>query len=181
MQYSRISRLFHWGMALLILLTIPAGLLMVQQGIGRGLQDALFLYHKNVGVLLLVLVVARLIWRMRNPAPPLPASLTAPQAMIAELTHWLLYALLFIVPLAGYIRVRAGGFPIEMLDRLGVPHLVPRSDALAEIAKTVHYFSGLAIAGLLAMHIAAALFHRIVKRDGVFERMWPPFGSAKRP
>jgi cytochrome b561 len=174
------SRLFHWGMALLILLTIPAGLLMVQQGIDRSLQNALFLYHKNVGVVLLLLVVARLVWRWRHPAPKLPQSLPALQRWAAKANHWLLYTLLIVLPLAGYIRVRAGGFPIELLDALGVPTLVPRSDALAEIAKSVHYFAGLAIIAVLALHIGAALYHLIVRRDGVFERMWPPFAGKRR-
>ena len=66
------------------------------------------------------------------------------------------------MPVAGYIRVRAGGFPIETLDWLGVPSLVPRSEALAETAKTVHFFGGIAIAGLIALHVAAAAYHGIV-------------------
>lgn len=178
--YSTPSRLFHWGMALLILLTIPAGLLMVQSEISRGLRDALFLYHKNVGVLLLILVLARLVWRWRAPAPPPLTGLPALQKRIALLTHGLIYALLIVVPLAGYVRVRAGGFPIEVLNALGLPTLVPRSDALAAVAKSVHYYSGLAISALIALHIAAALYHGFVRRDGVLERMWPPFGARKR-
>ena len=180
-RYSTPSRLFHWGMALLILLTIPAGLLMVQSWIDRGLRDALFLYHKNVGVLLLIVAVARLVWRWRSPAPAPLTGLPALQAKIALLTHGLLYALLIVVPLAGYVRVRAGGFPIESLDALGLPTLVPRSDALAAVAKSVHYYSGLVIAALIALHIGAALYHRFVRRDAVFDRMWPPFGPRKRP
>ena len=73
-QYSRTSRLFHWGMAALILSTLPAGYLMVQPWVSRSLSTNLFLYHKNLGVVLIVLVLARLIWRWRNPAPPLPAA-----------------------------------------------------------------------------------------------------------
>ncbi len=178
-RYSTPSRLFHWGMAILILATIPAGLLMVQSGIGRSLQNALFLYHKNVGVLLLLLVAARLIWRWRHPAPALPGALPDWQAKVARLTHGLLYALLFVVPVAGYVRVRAGGFPIESLDAMGLPKLVPKSDALATAAKSVHYYAGLAIIAVLALHIGAALYHRLARRDGVFERMWPPFGTIK--
>lgn len=176
-RYSTPARLFHWGMALLILATIPAGLIMVQSGIGRSLQNALFLYHKNVGVMLLVLVVARLVWRGLNPAPKLPADLSPLQAKAAAATHGLLYTLMFIVPLAGYVRVRAGGFPIESLDALGLPTLVPKSDALAALAKSVHYYAGIAIIAVLAVHIGAALYHRFVRRDGVLARMWPPFGG----
>jgi cytochrome b561 len=176
-RYSMPSRLIHWVMALLILLTIPAGMVMVQPGLDRGLQNTLFIFHKNIGVALLALVVLRAAWRLGHPAPPLPATVPGWQARIAGLSHMALYALMVTLPVAGYVRVKAGGFPIETLDALGIPSLVPRSDALAEVAKTIHYGAGLAIVAVLAAHIGAALFHGIVKRDGVFSRIWPPVGG----
>ena len=167
-------------MAVLILASLPAGLLMVQPGLDRGVQDALFVYHKNAGVLLIFLVLARLWWRWRHPAPPLPDTLAPAQALAARVSHVALYALMIVVPVAGYIRVRAGSFPIEMLDALGAPALVPRSEALAGVAKTVHYGSGIAFAVVLALHIGAALHHGLVRKDGIFTRMWPPFGGSGR-
>lgn len=179
-SYRAPARWLHWIMALLALATIPAGFLMIQQGIPRSLQDSLFIFHKNVGVLLLVLIVVRILYRWRNPPPPEPAHLPAWQVKVAGLNHGLLYVLLLIMPLAGYIRVRAGGFPIEALDAMGIPALVPRSDALAEVAKTVHFYGALAIALLIAMHVGAALQHAIIKRDGVFSRMWPGVGGSSK-
>jgi len=179
-KYTTTARLLHWLMAVLILLTIPAGFLMVQEGISRALQDALYLYHKNVGVLLLLLILARLCWRMLVPPPPLPVDMPDWQARIAGLTHAALYALVVILPVAGYIRVKAGGFPIETLDALGVPSLVPRSDALAATAQSVHFYAALAITAVACAHIGAALFHGIVKRAGVCSRMWPPAGGRAR-
>jgi cytochrome b561 len=167
-------------MAVLVLAMIPAGLLMVQSGLDRGLQNSLFIFHKNVGVLLLLLVAVRAVYRWRNPPAPLPSDLPVWQHRIAGLSHLGLYGLLILLPVAGYVRVKAGGFPIESLDALGLPSLVPRSDALAETAKTVHYFAGLAIAGLITLHVAAAAYHGIVRRDGVFSRMWPPFRARNR-
>jgi cytochrome b561 len=167
-------------MAALVLLTVPAGFIMVQPGIDRSLQNALFIYHKNVGVLLFVLVVLRLFVRWRNAPPPKPASVPAWQVRIADATHRALYALLVVQPIAGYVRVRAGGYPIEVLDALGTPLLLPQSEALADAAKAVHHWGGIAIAVLMALHIGAALFHAIVKRDGVFTRMWPPVGARRQ-
>jgi cytochrome b561 len=172
--YRTPARLFHWTVAVLVFLMIPAGLVMVQQGIPRGLQDTLFIFHKNMGVLVLLIVIARLAYRRFNPPPPLPEAMPQVQRRIAELSHLALYTLLVLMPLAGYIRVRAGGFPIEWLDALGVPTLVPRSDAIAEVAKTIHYFGAMALIALVALHVGAALFHGIIRRDGVFSRMWPP-------
>lgn len=173
-QYRQPARLLHWGMAIILLATIPAGFVMVQPDIDRSLQNTLFVFHKNVGVLLLLLVVLRALYRWRHPPAPLPLDMPDWQRRIARLTHMALYALLFIMPVAGYTRVKAGGFPIETLDAMGIPSLVPRSDALAEIAKTIHFFGGLAISALIAVHIAAAAYHGIFRRDGVFSRMWPP-------
>jgi cytochrome b561 len=164
-------------MAILVLAMIPVGFVMVQPDLDRSIQNALFLFHKNVGVLLLILVVLRALYRWRHPPAALPDDLPAWQRKIAGLSHVSLYALLFIMPVAGYTRVKAGGFPVETLDWLSVPSLVPRSDALAETAKTIHYLGGIAIAGLIAVHIAAAAYHGIVRRDGVFSRMWPPFSG----
>lgn len=176
MRYSNVSRLLHWGMALLILTMLPVGFLMVQPGIERSIQNALFVYHKNLGVVLLLLIILRVVWRLQNPAPPLPSTVSPGQAFAAHISHLGLYVLMIVVPLAGYIRVRAGGFPIEALDALGAPALVPRSDALAELAKSVHYAGGVALAVLVAVHIGAAMHHGLIKRDGIFQRIWPPLG-----
>jgi cytochrome b561 len=173
--YRTPARLFHWTVAILVLLMIPAGLVMVQQGIPRSLQNALFIFHKNMGVVVLLIVIARLMYRRFNPPPPLPESMPHLQRRIAGASHAALYALLVLMPVAGYIRVRAGGFPIEWLDAMGIPTLVPRSDALAEVAKNVHYFGAIAIVALVMLHLGAALFHGMIRRDGIFSRMWPPF------
>lgn len=174
--YKAPARWLHWLMALLILPMIPVGFIMIQDGLPRALQNTMFISHKNLGTLALLLILARLIYRWRNPPPPEPAHLAPWQTRIAGLTHTALYALMLIMPLAGYIRVRAGGFPIEALDAMGIPSLVPRSDALAEVAKSIHFYGAWALAILLAMHIGAALHHAIIKKDGVFSRMWPGRG-----
>ena len=178
-RYRPSARLLHWLMALLVLLTIPAGLIMVQPGVGRTVQNVLFIYHKNVGVLLFVMVLVRLWVRWRYPPPPRHAGLPGWQERVAVSTHRLLYALLVFLPVAGYVRVRAGGFPVESLDALGIPPLVPPSDAWADTAKALHHWGGLVMAGLVVLHVAAALHHGVVKRDGILSRMWPPVGASK--
>ena len=171
------ARLLHWIMAILVLATIPAGLIMVQEGLDRAVQNTLFVFHKNVGVLLLILVILRAVYRWRHPPAPLPDTVPGWQKTLAGLSHLALYALLFLMPVAGYIRVKAGGFPIEALDAMGVPSLVARSEEVANLAKSLHYFGGLAIIGLIALHFGAALYHAMILRDGVFSRMWPPIGG----
>lgn len=176
LKYSAPTRILHWFSAVLILATLPIGVLMLQDGLARPIQNLLFILHKNGGVLILVLVLMRLIWRFTTRAPALPPSVPLWQARAAKLVQTALYATLLVMAISGYVRVRAGGFPIEMLDALGLPPLVPRSDELAATAKTVHANARFVLAGLLVAHIGAAMRH-VLARDGVFDRIWPPAGG----
>ncbi len=179
-KYKLPARLLHWIMAILVLGMVPVGFLMLNDALSRELRNLMFISHKNLGAFLLILIVVRLIYRWRNPPRLKPVDLPVLQEIAAKLTHVGLYALLLIMPLSGYIRVRAGGFPIEALDALGVPALVPRSDALAEVAKAVHYYAAYGIIALIALHVLAAAFHSMVLRDGIVARMWPLFSREAR-
>jgi cytochrome b561 len=171
--YKPTARALHWIVALLVIATIPVGALMVEPGWARPTQDAMYVFHKNAGVLILLLMILRLAYRVMNPPPPLPDTVPAGQKRIAELVHWVLYLLLFVMAVSGYVRVAAGGFPLEALDAMGVPRLVPRSDDVAEVAKSIHAYARFALAGLILAHVGAAVYHGVVKRDGVLGRMWP--------
>src|SRR5690606_1222622 len=111
MGYGTVARFLHWIMALLILAMIPAGLTMVQEDLPRPVQDALFIFHKNTGSLLLVLVIVRIIWRAFHPAPPLPDHMPVAMRAAARTTHYGLYLAVLTMAVSGYSRVRLGGFP----------------------------------------------------------------------
>jgi cytochrome b561 len=175
--YSAPQRVLHWLSALVVLTTIPAGIIMIQQGLSRSISDALFLYHKNVGVIILMLVAARIVYRFVRPAPPLPDTVPSWQRVLSHSVHMLLYVLLLVMAISGYVRVTAGGFPLEILDSLGIGRPVPRSDTIAETAKTIHYYVRYPLIALIALHLGAAAYHAIVLRDGVFSRMWRGAGA----
>lgn len=174
-SYKPFARLLHWIVAILVIATIPAGQIMIREGLERGTQDALFIFHKNIGVVILLLVIMRLVYRVFNPAPPLPASIPPLQRHIAQINHWLLYALLIVMGVSGYVRVSAGGFPLEVFDAMGIPKLVGKSDPIAAVAQSIHFYTRIALIPLILIHIGAALYHAVLKRDGVFSRMapWP--------
>ncbi|MCA0850117.1 cytochrome b [Salipiger thiooxidans] len=173
LRYSRASRLLHWLTVLLVLTTIPAGLVMVQEGLPRALQDTLFLYHKNIGPIILLLVVLRLVVRLIAAPPPLPASVSALQALAAKVVHWLLYIVLVALVISGIVRVQAGGFPMEVWDPL-LGGMIAKDEALAKSASGFHELAKSVLIVLIAMHVGAVALHGLVKRDGVFSRMWPP-------
>ncbi len=172
-RYAPASRLLHWLTAVLVLTTIPAGLVMVQEGLPRPLQDSLFLYHKNIGPVILILVILRLAMRLAKRPPPLPDSLPRLQALVAETVHWLLYLTLVLMVISGIVRVQAGGFPMELWDPL-IGGMIGKDEALATSAKAFHDLCKNALIVLMAAHIGAAAMHGLVKRDGIFSRMWPP-------
>jgi cytochrome b561 len=186
MGYETTGRVVHWIMAVLVILMVVAGLVMTS-GVERNLQNALFAFHKSTGVIILLLLVFRIAWRAAHPAPPLPDSMPAIQRFAARATHVGLYIFLGIMVISGYVRVTTGGFPIELLNALGIPPLLPRAEHVSEIAETIHAVAKYGLVLLIVMHVGAATLHGIVLRDGVFSRMWPPFrrnsdaAQARRP
>jgi cytochrome b561 len=173
--YRTSARVLHWLTALLVLSTIPVGGIMTQEGLARPLQDTLYIYHKNVGVLILLVVLARLSLRAVSPPPPLPVSMPEGQRRAAAVSHVMLYVLLLVMAVSGYVRVRAGGFPVEALDAVGLPTLVPRSEGLEDTAQAIHATTRFVLIGFILLHVSAAAYHAFVRRDGVFGRMWPPY------
>ena len=177
--YGRVARLFHWITLLLVLVMIPVGIVMTQE-IPRPLQDRLFILHKGLGPIVFLVVVLRLAWRWISPPPPLPDSVPPLQRKASAAVHALLYVFLLVMAVSGYVRVTTGGFPTEFLNWIGIPPLLPKSEPVAEVAKAVHATAILGLLLLIAVHVAAALYHGLVLRDGVFSRMWPPFSTGKQ-
>lgn len=174
MGYGVASRMLHWLTVLLVVVMIPVGMIMIQD-LPRATQNALFILHKGLGPIVFVVVALRLAVRLASPPPPLPASVPDLQRRLAGLVHVGLYLFLIIMAVSGYVRTIAGGFPIELLNELGVPPLLGRDKALAETAKAIHATAKYGLVALIGVHVAAAAYHGIVKHDGVMSRMWPPY------
>ncbi len=173
--YKPPARVLHWVVGIMLLAMFPIGVSMVQDGISRTTQNTLYLLHKNGGVLILLLMILRLGYRLLNPPPHLPATLPPWQVGAAKATHGLLYVMVFFMALTGFVRVQAGGYPIEMLNVLGVPPLIPKNAAVESVAKTAHFWGRFVLFALILAHIGAAVQHATAKKDGVFGRIWPIF------
>lgn len=174
--YRPPARWLHWIVAVAVLMMIPAGLVMTQEGLPRPVQDTLFIFHKNLGTLLFLVIMVRVIYRLTHRPPPLPESVPLWQRRAAAVSHVMLYVLLVIMPISGFVRVRAGGYPIELLDRLGFGPWIGKSEPLADAASALHATAAFLLIAVLAIHIAAALQHALIRRDGVWSRMWPGRG-----
>ena len=170
LRYSGVARTLHWVVAVLVLATIPVGFVLLSLPAGA-LQNRLFDLHRSVGVLLFVLVLARLVWRLSHPPPPLPADVPEWQQIASWLVHALLYALLLVNPLVGWWATSAYGAPIHVFWLFELPPLVGKNEALATKIFAWHGRIGIALSVLIALHISAALYHHFIRRDGVLRRM----------
>jgi cytochrome b561 len=172
-RYTTTAIVLHWMIALLIVGTFALGLVMTDI---PGLTPAKLRYyswHKWAGVTVLALAALRLLWRARSGAPAYPQSMPRWQQRAAHGLHGLLYLLLFAVPLSGYFYTLAAGVPVVYLGLLKLPVLIGPNPALKALLKEVHYWLNMVMAGVVGLHVAAALKHLLVDRDGVMQRMLP--------
>lgn len=168
-RYTTPAVTLHWLLALLIIGSFSLGVYMSDLPFSPT-RLKLYNWHKWAGVTILLLSFVRLAWRISH-RPPADAAMPAWQAKAAHTTHQLLYALFFIVPLMGWAYSSAAGFPIVWFGVLPLPDFVPVDKALAEAIKPWHERSAMLIAALVLLHIAGALKHQFIDRDGLMARM----------
>ena len=178
-DYGTGARLFHWVTAVLVAVQVGAGVAMTTEAIAA-LNDAVFILHKGLGCVFLPLMGLRLAWKLAHPVAALPAAAPAPQRRLAALTHNALYGLLFVLPVSGYLRTVGDGYPIELLDALGIPPLVSGIPEIARVLMVVHAAAAYLLVALVAAHLAASVHHGLSERDGVLARIWPPLRPAAR-
>jgi cytochrome b561 len=127
--------------------------------------------HKSLGITILVLALIRLAVRLRYGSPALPADLPEPMKLAAYLSHYALYALMIGMPLIGWAMLSAAAYPVVVFGSVHLPPIVPHSALLHAWLWDAHFYLAFALFALFLMHAAAALFHALVRRDGVFEAM----------
>lgn len=170
--YPSTSKWLHWLVALSVLVMVPIGITMgrLEQG---PLQNTLFTLHKSFGILILALMIARLVNRLVVGAPAPAPGLARWQRAVSSATHGLLYALLVLQAIGGWLANSAYGAPTPFFGMFELPNLMEKNEAVADQVFRVHRITGFVIAGLAAMHVAAALQHFLIARDRVLHRMLP--------
>ncbi len=170
--YTRTAVTLHWLIALLIFAAFPLGVYMHDLPLSPD-KLRLYSYHKWMGITVLILAAIRLSWRATHRPPPLPLSMSSWERLAANSVHLLLYALLFAIPLSGWLMSSAKGFQTVWFGMLPLPDLVGKDKALGDMLKDVHEMLNFALLGLLAAHVAGALKHHFIERDDVLARMLP--------
>jgi cytochrome b561 len=168
-RFTPAQRLLHWLIAVCILAMLFIGVGMVSTITPKYLT--LVSIHKPLGIAILVLALIRLALRLRYGAPPLPADLPAPMKLGAHLWHFAFYALMIGMPLIGWAMLSAAAYPVVLFGSVHLPAILPQSDSLHALLWDAHFYLAFALFALILLHVAAALFHALVRRDGVFETM----------
>ena len=163
----------HWLVALLIFAAFGMGWYMT--GI-HGITPQklkLFSWHKWLGVTIFALAVLRVSWRLLHQVPALPSGMPRWQQQAAGLVHQLLYALIIVIPLTGYFYSSASGVPVVYLGLFQMPTLIEKNAQLKAILGPMHSWLNYLMAAIVVVHVAAALKHQLIDRDGTLSRMLP--------
>jgi cytochrome b561 len=162
-------RLLHWLMAacILVMLFIGVGMVSTVSEMRTWLIDL----HKPLGVLILCLAAIRACIRLAFPTPPLPADLPWWQKTGAHLSHLVLYVLVFVLPVVGWAMLSAGGYPVQLFGTSILPPIAPIDGPLFAALRQAHAVLAFLLFATILAHLGAALFHALIRRDGVWQAM----------
>ncbi|MBI1890962.1 MAG: cytochrome b [Burkholderiales bacterium] len=172
-KYSKTAIFLHWLIALLIVAAFTLGWTMTSIPGITPTKLKYFSWHKWIGVTVLGLAAARLIWRLMHRPPAYPDSMPPWQKTAAGVLHGVLYVLMFVVPLSGYFYSLAAGVPVVYLGVIPLPVLIDPNPTLKPVLKEVHELLTNGLLVVVGAHVAAALKHHFIDRDGVLKRMLP--------
>lgn len=165
-RYSVPSRILHWVSAVIIFLLIVVGWYM--SGLPEDDPSRLSIYdtHKSLGVLAFLLFVARVAWLRVAPAPELPAVFDEKERRVIKGVQSLLYVLILLIPVSGYVMSTAAGYPVSFFGLFTLPALIGKSEAVAGLAHGAHAIMAYAALALVLVHMAGALKHRLLDKGG---------------
>lgn len=172
-RYGCVAQALHWLVVVLAIIAVSLGLAAGSAPPNTAARTNSLLVHRSVGLTILALMVFRALWRWRHPAPPLPLSVARLEAGLARLTHFGLYSIFIVMPLAGYLASAAAGHTGSFFGLFGIPQLVPTDERLSQWAIAAHLIGQYLLYLLVALHVAGAFYHAAIRRDDVLGRMLP--------
>jgi len=170
-RYTRTAIALHWLMAVLVFVLFGIGWYMVDLPRGPDRSDY-FALHKSIGLTVLLLLLCRVSWRLRHRPPPLSGEIGAVRIALARSAHLLFYVLLLVQPVSGYLSSSFSGYKTRFFG-IALPHWGWKDPPLNEFLTEIHVIGSVAIAGLVVLHVLAAMSHLFSRGDRVFRRMVP--------
>jgi cytochrome b561 len=176
--YGAVTKIFHWLVFLLFANQYVVAYAMLsievnESALGGYSQGTLYNWHKSIGLLALLVVLARYTWRKSTRLPDWADGLSETER---HLVHWyerILYLAMFVMPISGYLYVMAGGYGVHFFSRVHLSNPIPQSEFLAAAARWTHIGTGWIILAVLAVHVGLVLKHQLIQRDGLLRRMLP--------
>ena len=170
-RYGSVAQFLHWGIVVLLIVQVTLG--KIADSLPVGLERLVMMArHKSFGITILGLALLRLAWRLIDRPPP-PPPMPRWQQIAARLNHWGLYALLFALPLSGWLMSSAANRPASWFGLAQLPDFIAPDPGLKEVFEEVHEMLVNVLFVLAGLHVAAALKHQFVDRDGLLLRMLP--------
>jgi cytochrome b561 len=173
-----VQQVLHWVVAVAVLTQLSVGLIFSNLPENDPRAGVYYGIHGTLGVLILVTMLCRFVWRQLHPVPALPDTLSPTLKVAARANHWLFYALLIGLPLGGWLMVSARGYKISFFGA-ELPALIEKNQPVADFVFLLHAGGAFLLIGLIILHAAAALRHEYVLKDGTLRRMIP-FGRRQR-
>ena len=179
-MYTTTAKLLHWLVASLVVVQF------VLANLGERAEDAdniacelaLFANHRSVGITILALIIIRLLWRWRNPPPPLPETVPQWQLMASRVSHYSLYGILLVMPISGWLMTSAADVSVSWFGLVELPDFVSPDHERHEFFEGIHKLLAKLLFVIASLHILAALKHGLFDKDGVLQRMLPVSGTA---
>lgn len=174
-SYGTVTKLFHWIMAIMIIGVVTVGFIMTRLA-PSDFKWSLYGNHKATGVVLLSLIPLRILWRLFSKIPKLPETVPSWQRLAAHANIFLLYVLMVVMPLSGFLMSVMSGRSIDMFGLFTIEGF-EKNQALSSQAHEIHMTIAWGIAGLIVLHTLGALYHHFIRKDNVLKRMLPWFLS----
>lgn len=171
-RWGSISQLLHWLIVILLLVIAYIGLTMGDLPNGPR-KINIYALHKSIGLTLLALVVVRLAWRLYAGAPDAVPNTPRWQHRLAAFTHLAIYALLFAIPLSGWVLNSSAGYPLQWFKLINLPAIAGKDEGLHHLAEDLHETLFWALVVLVVAHVAAAFYHHVFQNDDTLRRMLP--------
>ena len=171
-RYTAVARAFHWLVVAMLAVQYSVALWLVYV-LPKSAEGALAEWHFSLGSSVLVVMLLRLGWRLTHAPPPPPADLQPSLRLLSRATHWAFYAGYLVLPILGWFAASAHGSQVKLAGLIPLPLLVPKDDPFGVLMQKVHPAVAITLLALIALHISGALYHALVKRDGVIQRMLP--------
>lgn len=180
-RYSSLLIVIHWLMAVAIIGMLTSGFLMSGTILDNSLKFKLYQLHKSTGVLLLIAILARIVVRLFSVTPDLPGSISKIEKCLAKTGHLLLYILMIIMPISGWIMVSSSvyGYPTMVYDLFRWPHIqdlvninIAANKEISSMANNIHYIAAICLVGMLVLHVGAVFIHFFKDRTNILKRIW---------